>query len=155
MLNRIVLRTVGRIVRDTHLQPAFRREGCERDFEKRRTRTVTAATIAQHQERRGLRTVRTALRLPPLAQTIDGKFCRVVTGPQIDVPLIALEVVNPRRNDDPVSQAGEIMSQSLHRDACLERPGPIEIADQFFFLVSRLITGFGPARYSAFRAAMR
>jgi hypothetical protein len=59
-----------------------------------------------------------------------------------DIPMIALDIINPMRNDHPGGQARKVMIKGFPRCLGIEGPGAVEIANQFFFFVSTLTIGF-------------
>lgn len=141
VLNRIVLGTIGRIVRDTDFQSDPVGQGLQVLLEERRLRGVAATAITQDQQlvRMGIRTA--ALGFPPMGQAITGKFGGVAARAKIDMGFIAVNIVDAMRNHFALCIAGKIMIEHFDGLLRVELSITIEVAQQLFFLVSMLITG--------------
>ena len=145
LLKRVVRRRVRRIRRDPHLPASFLGERFEVRFEPGGTCSITAAPIAQEQQRGRLRGVMPTVGVPPLAKAVTGQLTGVVTRAQVDRAASLLEVISAVRDRDPVRQTRQVMLPCFHEALRREGAGAIEIADQRFFFVSMLRSGLGPA----------
>ena len=117
--NRIVLGAVAGIVCDPHLDANVVDQRLKVLFEDMRSRRITASTVAQPQDRRGMGIALLADAVPIPFKTVTSKETCIATQANIDVSAIANQVVNPVRNDDSVGPTGEIMVECLER---LRRP---------------------------------
>lgn len=69
-----------------------------------------------------------------------------MTGAKGDEPVIAFEIIQAVWNGDSLSQTRPVVIKGRHHGLRRERTRTIKITDQFFFLVSMLMTGLAAAR---------
>ena len=62
------------------------------------SRTITPTPIAQQQNGRRLWIVNLTMMGPPMVDRITGKLSGVPTGPNLDIPFVVLEVIQPMRD---------------------------------------------------------
>jgi hypothetical protein len=56
--------------------------------------------------------------------------------------MMALDIINPLGNHNTLRQARKVMSKGFHRRLGIAGPGAREMANQVFFFVSILPSGF-------------
>ena len=88
VLDRIVLRAVGRVVGDADLDAKPVRQILEFLFEHVPRRAVAAAAVAQDQQFLGPRVVSPPVFLPPCRDAVAGQFAGVVAGVQVEEALV-------------------------------------------------------------------
>ena len=109
VLDRVVLRTVGRILRHPDFQAHLIREGLQRLLEHMPIGGVAAPAIAQQQQAVGVGKVLMAMLAPPVGDAIAAEFTGVVTGVEVDIPFVPRHVINAMRNQFAFARAGKIM----------------------------------------------
>lgn len=142
MLDRVVLRRVRGVMRHPNLQAELLHELFEVGFEQIRACTIAPTPIAQEQERLSIGIEGLPVSLPPLAETITREFTGIMARPQGHVAVIPLQIIQAMGNDDPLSEAGKVMIPGFYRGLRIQRPRTIKIANQLFFFVSMLRTGW-------------
>jgi hypothetical protein len=139
----IVLRRVGWIMRHPYLQASLLRKPFECRFEEAGAYTMASSPITQEQQRAGVRIVCLTLCMPPLTQAVTRKFTGIVARPQVDIPMILLQIINAMWDDHPLRQTWEVMVKRFHDPLCVQRAGTVQMTDQLFFFVSMLRMGLG------------
>lgn len=76
-----------------------------------------------------------------MANRVTGKLSGIVAGANLDVADIVGHIVQPMRNGDPGGQAGPVVVKHLNGVLSVEGTLPVQLANQFSFFVSMLITG--------------
>ena len=113
MFDRIVLRAVGRIVGDAQFDLQAVRQSLQVFLEQVVRGAVASAAIAQDQQARRGGVSRATVRLPPQSEAVAAEFARVVAGVQVEVGVLARQIVDAVRNQFAVSRAGEIVVECL------------------------------------------
>ena len=133
MLNGIVLRRVSWIMRHPYLQARLLRKPCEFCFEEVGACTMASTPITQEQERAGVRIVCLTLCMPPLTQAVTRKFTGIVARPQVDIPMILLQIINAMWDDHPLRQTWEVMVKRFHDPLCVPRAGTVQMTSFFSY----------------------
>ena len=95
---------------------------------------VTSASIAEYQQRRGVRIICPPEVFPPVRDAITGKRAGVVTDADVEVAVVALEVVKAVRVDDATRQRRKVVVIGFDDLLGIGVPLPEEVADQFLLL---------------------
>jgi len=72
-------------------------------------RAVASPTITQYQDRCRFGVVQTAIVIPPVAETVTGKFAGIMACAQLNIADIEAYIIEAVRNDDAFSKATKIM----------------------------------------------
>src|SRR2546427_596581 len=95
---------------------------------------IAATAITQQQDRRRLSIMRLPDRFPPGSNAVAGETAGVVADSQVDVTLVALDVVKAVRIDDTPCGAREVVVQSSDGVIGVGMSVAIEIADELLLL---------------------
>ena len=68
-------------------------------------RAVASPTITQYQDRCRFGVVQTAIVIPPVAETVTGKFAGIMACAQLNIADIEAYIIEAVRNDDAFSKA--------------------------------------------------
>ena len=68
--------------------------------------------------------------------------------------MIVSEIINPIRNHNPIGQTRKIMIKGQYRFLRVQATLTIKAANQFFFFVSILMTGFPSDKYCSLSLAI-
>ncbi len=112
MFDGIELGTIRRIVSHADFQADAAGKPFQMIFEHVAIRSVAAAAVAQQEHASCLGISGAAMPFPPEAETVAGEPTGVVAESQIQMPQIALDVVEAVRIDHAEGGAGEIVVQS-------------------------------------------
>ena len=122
---------------------------------------VASAAIAQDQQARRGGVSRAAVRLPPQSEAVAAEFARVVAGVQIEVGVLARQIVDAVRNQFAVSRAGEIVVECFDGLLGVGLAGAVKVPQHVgpqgrakssvFFFVSMLMIGW-PASWNSRRS---
>ena len=86
-----------------------------------------------------------AIGVPPVANRVTGQFTSIVGGANLDVAHIVRDVVKSVRNRNSSSKGWPIMVKHLSRFLGEQLSLSVSLPNQFFLLVSILMTGLpGP-----------
>lgn len=153
MLNRIVLRAVRRIVRqpNLHLNPG--RQLLQMVFEHVSTRRITAAPIAQNQNRSRVRIRLSPIVFPPMTDAVAGEETRVVARSQVDVADVSDGIVEAVRINYALGRCRKVVIQSDDRLLSVQSPRAKQIADKL--LLFSVDTDDGIARVFVFSPPLR
>ena len=113
MLDGIVLRTLRRVVRHANFQAKAIRQGFQMVFENVASGGVAAAAVAQEQQPASVGIREAPIGFPPVTQTVAGEPTGVVAEAQIQMPEVALGIVEPVRVEHPESGTGKIVVERL------------------------------------------
>ena len=136
MFDRVVLRRIRRVVRHPDLHP----QGVDQPLKVGPEQVglailviggVAAAAVAEQQQRLRRRVGRATEPLPPVLQAVAGEFAGIMTGAEMDVPAVVLQVVDPVGQHHPLGELGEVVVEHPDRLARAERAVAEEIAEQF------------------------
>ena len=130
--NRIVLRTITRVVRHPNFHANLVGQQLQIMLEDIGVRGVAAATIAQPQDRGRLRITLLANAVPIPAKAVARKLAGVVGQAEVNMPAVADPIVNAVRNQHPLGPAGKIMIERVKRLATAAAPGPKQLAEVLF-----------------------
>ena len=72
-------------------------------------RAVASPAITQHQDRCRIGVVKTAIVIPPVSETVTGKFTGIMAGAQLNIADIESHIIEAVRNDNPLGKALEIV----------------------------------------------
>jgi hypothetical protein len=134
VLDRVVLGAVRRIVRDADLQPKAIGQALQRLLEHMAIRRVRAAPVAQQQQPLCIGVVFAAVLAPPLRDGVAAQLARLRARVQVQVPLVARQIVQTVRDQLAQPCAGEIMIKRLHLRLRVGLALTGEVADQLLFL---------------------
>jgi hypothetical protein len=134
VLDRVVLRTPGRIVDHANLHLESVRQFLQVIFEEVATRLIASSSIAQHQDRCCLGIFHTSILLPPVRDALTREATGVVTRPEVDVTDVFLQVVDAVGVCDPFCQGRKVMVERVNRFLRVKLSVAKQVADQLLFL---------------------
>jgi hypothetical protein len=82
-----------------------------------------------------------AIGVPPVGNRVTGQFTSMVGGANLDVAYIVPNVVKSVRNSNSSSKPWPIMVQHLNGFLGVQLSLSVSLPNQFFFLLSILMTG--------------
>ena len=124
MFDGIVLGTIRRIVRHTDFQADAVGKPFQMILEHVTIGSVASAAVAQQEHASRLGISGLTIPLPPEAETVTGEPTRVVAESQIQMALIAFDVVETMRIDHTQRGAGKIVVQGFLGLLGVEPPLP-------------------------------
>ena len=130
----IVLGTVGRVVSHANRDPHAIHQPLQVFFEQILRRAVAAAAVALQQKFPRLRIRVATFGSPPLKDAGASERAGVVTGAEIDVSSIPLEVVNAVRNHGAFGKGEEVVVEDLAAFGGEEASLAIKQAEHLLFL---------------------
>jgi hypothetical protein len=80
-----------------------------------------------------------------MANRVTGKLGSIVAGANVDIADVIRQVIQPMRNGDPGGQTGPVVVKHLNGFLSIESALAVQLANQFSFFVSILITGLPAA----------
>jgi hypothetical protein len=134
VLDRVMLRAVGRIMRHPDIQSQPSGEVLQRLLEHLSVGGVAASAIAEQQQATGVRKVLAAMLAPPVGDTIAAKCTGVVTGVEVEIPVVPRYVITPMGNQFAFPRAGKIMVEDLDGRLGVGMTVSRTIPEQFLFL---------------------
>src|SRR5262249_10451744 len=154
MLDRVVLRGIGWVMRHPNLQPQLVHQPLKIGPEQVSLalvviRGVAAAPIAQQQERPGVGVGQATEALPPILQAVTGKFTRIMTRAEMDVSAFLLKVVDPGGQAHPLGEPGEVVVEHRIVWRVQSVPWRKKLPSSSRAFRSMLRIGSADARYSA------
>src|SRR3990172_10314772 len=72
--------------------------------------------------------------IPPGADTITSEFAGVLAGAEMEITEVALQIINPMRNNDPVRLTVEIVVIDMEFFQGIQMTVAVEVADILFLL---------------------
>ena len=119
---------------DTDFQADAVRQLFQCVFEDIAVGRIAPAAIAKQQHRGGLGIMESPVMLPGEGHAITSEFAGVVADAEIDVPVIALDIVDAVRVDDARGIAGKIVIQGFDGFLRVRMALAKKIADEFLLL---------------------
>ena len=104
MFNRVVLGGIGWIMGNANLNAQVIRQLLEVLLKDVIPGAITPTPIAQEQNGRCLWIVNLTMVCPPMVNRITGKLSGVPASPNLDIPFVLLEVIQPMRDSYSVCQ---------------------------------------------------
>jgi hypothetical protein len=101
-----------------------------------------------------MRIVCLPLCMPPLTQAVTRQFTGIVARPQVDLPMMLLQIINSMWDAHPWRQTWKVMVTRFHDPLCVQRAGTVQMTDQRLFFVSMLRLGLGLPAYASLCWAM-
>jgi len=112
-LNRIVLRTVRRIVGYSDFDTDRIAQLLQVMLENVFSRRVVSATIADNQYRCCVGVTMLADPVPVRAETVAGKFAHIARKPEVDMPPVGNAIIDPMGNDNTTCPQRVIMVKNF------------------------------------------
>src|SRR5919106_4278866 len=97
-------------------------------------RIVASSAITQHQDRCRLGIVTTAIVIPPVAETVTGKFTGIMADSQLNIADIESQIIEAVRDDDTFRKATKVMIIRLEFFQRIQMAIAIEVAQLFLLL---------------------
>ncbi len=97
-------------------------------------RTVTSASIAQHQYRSRFRIAFFPVAIPPMLYAVACKLSSIMACSNIDIPFILFQIVDAMRDNYSICKCIKIVIPCNYCILCIEFSIPVEIAYVLFLL---------------------